>query len=133
THPTIPDPKPLRIKVHSQMVNPFIYGSCTFHFHHQSKEQDEEEEEDEEKQENEPSISSSTHRKSRKRKRSRSNESSKNPFARVGRDKFSKLLTELEDKKREIYAQMGSDHDDAYLVRFVFSNANKFQPIVVRA
>ncbi|OIS96716.1 PREDICTED: uncharacterized protein LOC109234974 [Nicotiana attenuata] len=53
-----------------------------------------------------------------------------NPYANRGLDKFSALLADLEEKKQNIYTQMGLD-DDLPLVRFVFSNSNECKTIVI--
>ncbi|XP_059285815.1 uncharacterized protein LOC132039333 [Lycium ferocissimum] len=69
-------------------------------------------------------------RSSKRTSLSRTKNSRYNPYADRGLDKFSALLANLEDKKQEIYTQMGSD--DIAFVRFVFSNSNSIKPIVVK-
>ncbi|KAF2324263.1 hypothetical protein GH714_011406 [Hevea brasiliensis] len=92
------------------MLGPFICGS----FHHQ-------EEEDEAL----GSSACSTPRKSRK-----SSRDSKNPYSTRGLDKFSALLSDLEQKRAKIYSQVGSQ--DITLVRFVYSGSNDCVPIIVK-
>ncbi|KAG4157851.1 hypothetical protein ERO13_D02G088600v2 [Gossypium hirsutum] len=54
----------------------------------------------------------------------------KNPYSDRGLDKFSALLSELEQKKQKIYSQTGSQ--DVKLVRFKYKNSTDFVPIVVK-
>ncbi|XP_069148912.1 uncharacterized protein [Solanum lycopersicum] len=63
-----------------------------------------------------------------KKSSKRSKNSTYNPYANRGLDKFSKLLANLEDKKQKIY----SESNDISFVRFVFSNSNSIKPIVIR-
>ncbi|XP_077233458.1 uncharacterized protein LOC143875741 [Tasmannia lanceolata] len=67
--------------------------------------------------------STATPRKSRRR-------DSKNPYSKRGLDKFSNVLAELESRRENIMAQMGSQ--DIFLVRFVYKNSNDWVPIVVK-
>ncbi|XVF06704.1 hypothetical protein REPUB_Repub06bG0073500 [Reevesia pubescens] len=91
------------------MFCPFLCGS----FHHQEEEDDDAE----------FWISPvSTPRKSRRKK------DSKNPYSTRGLDQFSALLDELEEKRRQIYSQMGSQG----IVRFVYKNSNDCVPVVVK-
>ncbi|GAB2293849.1 hypothetical protein Dimus_028060 [Dionaea muscipula] len=54
----------------------------------------------------------------------------KNPYAELGREKFSALVVELQEKKQKILSQMGNDSGS--LVRFTYSDEdNKLKPIVV--
>lgn len=54
-----------------------------------------------------------------------------NPFAELGLDRFSQLLAEHENRKQQIYAELGSENIS--LVRFVYTNdSNVIKPIVVR-
>ncbi|KAF7139337.1 hypothetical protein RHSIM_Rhsim07G0219700 [Rhododendron simsii] len=55
---------------------------------------------------------------------------SKNPFADRGLEKFSALLAELEDKKKQIYTQLGSE--EIAFIRFDYSKSNCCKPIVVK-
>ncbi|XP_027095209.1 uncharacterized protein [Coffea arabica] len=60
---------------------------------------------------------------------------SKNPYANQGLDKFHALLAELEDKKKKIYTQKGSN--DISFVYFTDSNSNnsksdEWKPIIVK-
>ncbi|KAH7845637.1 hypothetical protein Vadar_004263 [Vaccinium darrowii] len=61
----------------------------------------------------------------------KSKKGSKNAFSDRGLEKFSALLAELEDKKKEIYTQFGSE--EIALIRFAYSSSNRCKPIVVRA
>ncbi|GMI77391.1 hypothetical protein like AT1G59590 [Hibiscus trionum] len=70
----------------------------------------------------------STPRKSRKTKSH--NKDSKNPYSNRGLDKFSALLSELEDKRQKIYLQTGSE--DISLVRFMYKNSTDVVPVVVK-
>ncbi|XP_021889640.1 uncharacterized protein LOC110808450 [Carica papaya] len=73
----------------------------------------------------------STPRKSRTKNNFCSKRHKKNnPYAMRGLDKFSALLTELEQKKQKIYSQ--ADSDDISFVRFVYSNSNECVPMVIR-
>lgn len=56
---------------------------------------------------------------------------SKNPYSARGLDKFSALLSDLEEKRQKIYTQ--KDAQDISFVRFAFSNSNRIRPIVVKA
>ncbi|GAB2250348.1 hypothetical protein Droror1_Dr00013707 [Drosera rotundifolia] len=60
-----------------------------------------------------------------------SNKTSKNPYSNLGLEKFSALLQELEEKKKEIISQMGPD--EVPLIRFAHSGENRLKPIVVAA
>ncbi|CAI9763025.1 unnamed protein product [Fraxinus pennsylvanica] len=55
---------------------------------------------------------------------------SKNPYADRGLDKFYALLADLDEKRQKIYTQNGSE--DISFVRFVYSNSNDVEPIVVK-
>ncbi|KAL4283856.1 hypothetical protein GQ457_16G015390 [Hibiscus cannabinus] len=74
------------------------------------------------------SSPNSTPRRSRKTKSH--NKDSKNPYSNRGLDKFSALLSELEDKKQKIYLQTGSQ--DISLVRFMYKNSTDVVPVVVK-
>jgi len=92
----------------SDMYSILLCGSCSFPH-------------EEEEKENNISASLPT-KKSRK--------GSKNPYATRGLDKFSELLTDLDEKRQKIYTQMGAE--GISLVRFVYSNSNDCVPIVVK-
>ncbi|XP_065882127.1 uncharacterized protein [Euphorbia lathyris] len=91
------------------MLSPFICGS----FHNQEHEDDE--------------MSPST---SPTRKTKKSSKDSKNPYSTRGLDKFSALLAELEEKRQQIYSQVGSQ--DISFVRFVYSSSNDCVPVIVK-
>lgn len=55
----------------------------------------------------------------------------KNPYADRGLDKFNALLADLDDKKQQIYMQMGGDQ--VSFVRFVYTNSKRVKPIIVRS
>lgn len=57
-------------------------------------------------------------------------DSKNNPYSTRGLDKFSALLSDLNDKRQKIYSQM-NPHDISF-VRFVHSNKDDFVPIVVK-
>ncbi|KAG5230793.1 ZCF TRANSCRIPTION FACTOR [Salix suchowensis] len=69
-----------------------------------------------------------TPRKSRKS--SKTSKTSKNPYSSRGLDKFSALLAELEEKKQQIYSQLGPE--DVPMVRFVYSSSNDCIPLIVK-
>ncbi|KAK9271066.1 hypothetical protein L1049_026655 [Liquidambar formosana] len=94
------------------MLSPFFCG--TFH-----------QEEDDEPW----SSPSSTPRRSRKNSFCK-HKDSKNPYSTRGLDKFSALLSDLEEKRQQIYSQTGAQ--DISFVRFVYSNSNDCTPIVVK-
>ncbi|XP_050892751.1 uncharacterized protein LOC127098257 [Lathyrus oleraceus] len=56
--------------------------------------------------------------------------SKNNPYSTRGLDKFSALLSDLNDKRQKIYSQM-NPHDISY-IRFVHSNKDDFVPIIVK-
>ena len=90
------------------MLNPFICGTGTFN--------------KEEEVDNSPCSSP--------RKSSRRKYNNKNPYSTRGLDKFSALLSDLDEKRQKIYSQVGSE--SISLVRFVYSNSNDCVPIVVK-
>ncbi|KAI4389867.1 hypothetical protein MLD38_002041 [Melastoma candidum] len=55
----------------------------------------------------------------------------KNPYSSVGLDKFSSLLSDVEEKKKNIYLQ--KDSQDIMFVRFVYSGSEEVVPIVVKS
>ncbi|KAL8030092.1 hypothetical protein ABFX02_14G265800 [Erythranthe guttata] len=66
-----------------------------------------------------------------KRSKSLSNSSKINPYSNQGLDKFSALLSDLDEKKQQIYMQMGSE--EISFVQFVYSSDSKhLKPIVVK-
>ncbi|KAG6608423.1 hypothetical protein SDJN02_01391, partial [Cucurbita argyrosperma subsp. argyrosperma] len=54
----------------------------------------------------------------------------KNPYSDRGLDKFSALLTDLEQKRKQIYAQ--TDPENIVLVRFAYKNSDECVPVVVK-
>ncbi|XP_023524394.1 uncharacterized protein LOC111788300 [Cucurbita pepo subsp. pepo] len=54
----------------------------------------------------------------------------KNPYSDRGLDKFSALLTDLEEKRKRIYAQ--TDPENIVLVRFAYKNSDECVPVVVK-
>ncbi|CAH2038405.1 unnamed protein product [Thlaspi arvense] len=65
-----------------------------------------------------------------KRSRKGSKES-KNPYSNRGLDKFSALLSELDEKRQSIYAKR-LDSDGPPLVRFVFKSSGECVPIMIK-
>ncbi|XVF30692.1 hypothetical protein REPUB_Repub16aG0079900 [Reevesia pubescens] len=63
-----------------------------------------------------------------KKSSSRRKKDSKNPYSTRGLDQFSALLAELEEKRQQIYSQMGTQG----IVRFVYKNSTDCVPIVVK-
>ncbi|XP_074270790.1 uncharacterized protein LOC141594667 [Silene latifolia] len=63
-----------------------------------------------------------------RKSRSKSN---KNPYSTRGLDRFSALLTEIEEKRQRIYSKV--DPQEISLVRFVYTDDHEFKPIVVKA
>ncbi|KAK2660129.1 hypothetical protein Ddye_006662 [Dipteronia dyeriana] len=61
---------------------------------------------------------------------SNKNKDSKNPYSNRGREKFSALLSELEEKKKKILSKMGSD--DISHVRFVYRDSDECVPVIVK-
>lgn len=53
---------------------------------------------------------------------------SKNPYRNLGRDDFSALLVELEERKQKIISEVGPEH--VSVVRFVHSEDHKLKPVV---
>ncbi|XP_058781149.1 uncharacterized protein LOC131655271 [Vicia villosa] len=53
-----------------------------------------------------------------------------NPYSSRGLDKFSTLLSELDQQRKKVYSQMNPR--DISFVRFAYSNDNDFVPIVVK-
>lgn len=73
-----------------------------------------------------PSRNTRKHRFCCKRKK----DDNKNPYSNRGLDKFEALLADLDDKKRKIFTQKGSQYIS--FVRFMYSNSNDIKPIIVR-
>ncbi|KAJ4878417.1 ZCF37 [Raphanus sativus] len=62
----------------------------------------------------------------------KSRKSSKNPYSNRGLDKFSKLLSELDEKRQSIYSKK-LDSGGPPLVRFVFTSSGECVPVVIRS
>ncbi|EOA34734.1 hypothetical protein CARUB_v10022305mg [Capsella rubella] len=62
----------------------------------------------------------------------KSRKSSKNPYSNRGLDKFSELLSELDEKRQSIYSKK-LDSGGPPLVRFVFTSSGECVPIVIRS
>ncbi|XP_052488779.1 uncharacterized protein LOC105772226 [Gossypium raimondii] len=62
--------------------------------------------------------------------KSHNKDNNKNPYSGRGLDKFSALLSELEDKKQKIHLQTGSR--DISMVRFMYKDSTDFVPVVVK-
>lgn len=56
---------------------------------------------------------------------------SKNPYSNQGLDKFSALLSELDEKRQSIYAKR-LDSDGPPLVRFVFTSSGECVPVMIK-
>ncbi|XP_022138124.1 uncharacterized protein LOC111009368 [Momordica charantia] len=54
----------------------------------------------------------------------------KNPYSDRGLDKFSALLTNLEEKRKKIYSQ--TDPENIVMVRFAYKNSDECVPVVVK-
>ncbi|CAN6908277.1 unnamed protein product [Brassica oleracea] len=63
--------------------------------------------------------------------RKRSRKESKNPYSDLGLEKFSALLSELDEKRQSIYATR-VDSDGPPLVRFVFKSSGECVPIMIK-
>lgn len=59
----------------------------------------------------------------------RNKDINKNPYSNRGLDKFEALLADIDDKKRKIFTQKGSQYIS--FVRFVYSNSNDIKPVIV--
>ncbi|ESQ29561.1 hypothetical protein EUTSA_v10024035mg [Eutrema salsugineum] len=62
----------------------------------------------------------------------RSRKESKNPYSNRGLDKFSELLSELDEKRQSIYSKK-LDSDGPPLVRFVFTSSGECVPVVIKS
>lgn len=78
----------------------------------------------------EPPIPCTTPKESKRSRSYSKRRDSKSPFANQGLDKFNELLTELEEKRRKIYTQKGSE-DISYMY-FTASNSDNWRPIIVK-
>ncbi|CAG7900004.1 unnamed protein product [Brassica rapa] len=56
---------------------------------------------------------------------------SKNPYSNRGLDKFSALLSELDEKRQNIYAKRVDSHGPP-LVRFVFKSSGECVPVMIK-
>ncbi|CAH8384038.1 unnamed protein product [Eruca vesicaria subsp. sativa] len=63
--------------------------------------------------------------------RKRSRKGNKNPYSDLGLEKFSALLSELDEKRQSIYATR-LDSDGPPLVRFVFKSSGECVPIMIK-
>ncbi|ESQ35839.1 hypothetical protein EUTSA_v10008760mg [Eutrema salsugineum] len=61
----------------------------------------------------------------------RSRKESKNPYSNRGLDKFSALLSELDEKRQSIYSKR-LDSDGPHLVRFVFKSSGECVPVIIK-
>ncbi|XP_023536130.1 uncharacterized protein LOC111797376 [Cucurbita pepo subsp. pepo] len=58
------------------------------------------------------------------------NRDKKNPYSDRGLDKFSALLTDLEQKRKKIYSQ--TDPENIVMLRFAYKNSKECVPVVVK-
>ncbi|XP_008452646.2 uncharacterized protein LOC103493605 [Cucumis melo] len=58
------------------------------------------------------------------------NKDKKNPYSDRGLDKFSALLTDLDEKRKKIYSQ--TDPEEIVMVRFAYKNSDECVPVVVK-
>ncbi|KAF8045342.1 hypothetical protein N665_5151s0003, partial [Sinapis alba] len=61
----------------------------------------------------------------------KSRKASKNPYSNRGLDKFSELLSKLDEKRQIIYSKK-LDSGGPPLVRFVFTSAGECVPVVIK-
>ncbi|XP_010511036.1 PREDICTED: uncharacterized protein LOC104787203 [Camelina sativa] len=61
-----------------------------------------------------------------------SRKANKNPYSNRGLDKFSELLSELDEKRQSIYSKK-LDSGGPPLVRFVFTSSGECVPVVIRS
>ncbi|KAL9230824.1 hypothetical protein vseg_006123 [Gypsophila vaccaria] len=76
----------------------------------------------------------SSPRKSRSSKTvtsTRHGNNNKNPYSTRGLDRFSALLSEIEQERQKIYSQVNPN--EISLVRFVYTDDHEFKPIIVKA
>ncbi|KAJ0254537.1 hypothetical protein HA466_0104480 [Hirschfeldia incana] len=62
----------------------------------------------------------------------KSRKASKNPYSNRGLDKFSELLSELDEKRQSIYSKK-LDSGGPPLVRFVFTSSGECVPVVIKS
>ncbi|CAF2075482.1 hypothetical protein Bca4012_089562 [Brassica carinata] len=62
----------------------------------------------------------------------KSRKASKNPYSNRGLDKFSELLSELDEKRQIIYSKK-VDSSGPPLVRFVFTSSGECVPVVIKS
>lgn len=62
----------------------------------------------------------------------KSRKESKNPYSNRGLDKFSELLSELDEKRQSIYSTK-VDSSGPPLVRFVFTSSGECIPVVIKS
>ncbi|KAL1218216.1 hypothetical protein V5N11_032889 [Cardamine amara subsp. amara] len=62
----------------------------------------------------------------------KSRKESKNPYSNRGLDKFSELLSELDEKRQSIYSKK-LDSGGPPLVRFVFTSSGECVPVVIKS
>uniref|UniRef100_A0A1J3I180 ZCF37 n=1 Tax=Noccaea caerulescens TaxID=107243 RepID=A0A1J3I180_NOCCA len=62
----------------------------------------------------------------------KSRKESKNPYSNRGLDKFSELLSELDEKRQSIYSKK-LDSGGPPLVRFVFTSSGECIPVVIKS
>ncbi|KAK9699326.1 hypothetical protein RND81_08G167400 [Saponaria officinalis] len=65
------------------------------------------------------------------RKSRSSSHKNNNPYSTRGLDRFSALLSEIEQKRQKIYSEV--DPNEISLVRFVYTGDHEFKPIIVKA
>ncbi|EFH66053.1 predicted protein [Arabidopsis lyrata subsp. lyrata] len=65
------------------------------------------------------------------RRSRRGSKENKNPYSNQGLDKFSALLSELDEKRQSIYAKR-LDPDGPPLVRFVFTSSGECVPVMIK-
>ncbi|KAL3514371.1 hypothetical protein ACH5RR_027088 [Cinchona calisaya] len=66
----------------------------------------------------------------RRSRSSRNHRDSKNPYANQGLERFYALLAQLEDKKKKIYIQKGSERIS--FIYFTNSNSDDWKPVIVK-
>nr|VDD08740.1 unnamed protein product [Brassica oleracea] len=62
----------------------------------------------------------------------KSRKASKNPYSNRGLEKFSELLSELDEKRQSIYSKK-LDSSGPPLVRFVFTSSGECVPVVIKS
>ncbi|XP_010490812.1 PREDICTED: uncharacterized protein LOC104768503 [Camelina sativa] len=66
-----------------------------------------------------------------RRSRKGGNKESKNPYSNQGLEKFSALVSELDEKRQSIYAKR-LDSDGPPLVRFMFTSSGECVPVMIK-